>query len=143
MTAAKLPRHAAALRWLFVALLAATGIAKLLDMAGFVAIVASYRAIPVRLLGPSAWALTVTELSLAAWLMWGHALSRAGALLVALHALYLLWLLIALARGLAIDNCGCFGVYFTRPLTWFTPLEDMILLTGAWIFQRSARKAGP
>lgn len=30
--------------------------------------------------------------------------------------------------GIAIDNCGCFGVYFARPLTPYTLVEDLVLL---------------
>ncbi|MBC8645596.1 MAG: hypothetical protein H7X85_00410, partial [Thermoanaerobaculia bacterium] len=27
-------------------------------------------------------------------------------------------------RGIAVPNCGCFGVFLARPLTWGTVLED-------------------
>lgn len=35
---------------------------------------------------------------------------------------------LALHRGLQIANCGCFGVYWARPLTAVTLVEDALLL---------------
>jgi hypothetical protein len=32
-----------------------------------------------------------------------------------------------LRRGIALDNCGCFGVFLARPLRWTTVLEDAAL----------------
>ncbi len=34
----------------------------------------------------------------------------------------------AFARGLAIPNCGCFGVYLGQPLRWWVLLQDALLL---------------
>lgn len=111
-------------RALFVALLLAAGVGKLLDMPGFYGIVESYRILPLALVPISAWLLVLSELALAAWLLWGRWLHRASLALIALHAMYLLWIVIALARGIELANCGCFGVYFARPLRWYTPFED-------------------
>ena len=33
-----------------------------------------------------------------------------------------------LARGLTLANCGCFGVFLARPLSWESPLEDLVAL---------------
>lgn len=134
------PRHLLFLRGLFFLLMAATGIAKLLDMPGFITVVDSYRSLPAILLAPAAWALMLTELALAAWLLWGRYLRHAALLIVLMHFMYLIWLLMALARGLELENCGCFGVYLARPLTWFTPLEDLSLLLLAGVFFYSARR---
>ena len=142
MTAHKNMGCAVILRGFFVVLMSATGIAKLLDMQGFISVVASYRTLPFVLLAPSAWALALTEVALAVWLAWGRWLYAAALLLMALHLMYLAWLLLALARGMQLDNCGCFGVYLAQPLTWYSPLEDAVLLSLAFLLWRGARKAG-
>lgn len=121
-------------RWFFAVLLLASGTGKLLNMPGFYEIVDSYRILPAALIPPSAWALALLELGLAAWLIRGRRLGLAGLALITLHTMYLLWITSALSRGLKLDNCGCFGVYFARPLEWHTPLEDMALIALAvWL----------
>jgi Methylamine utilisation protein MauE len=120
------------LRGIFILLLLASGLGKAADMAGFYAVVGSYQALPDALIPPSAWLLMLTELVLATWLIGAHHLRWAALTLIGLHLIYLGWTLLALWRGLALDNCGCFGVYFPRPLTWQTPLEDAALLALAF-----------
>jgi uncharacterized membrane protein YphA (DoxX/SURF4 family) len=134
---------ATVIRWFFVLLMAASAIGKLADMPGFFAIVASYRLLPAAVIPVSAWALALFELSVAAWLIAGRRMREAALALAALHIVYLAWLLIALARGLSIANCGCFGVYWPRPLTWLTPLEDVFLLTLAVLLWRGVRSIPP
>jgi Methylamine utilisation protein MauE len=120
------------LRAFFALLLVASGVAKLLDMPGFVAVVDSYRVLPAPLLAPSAWALALFELALglavALTPRGSNALRLASLWLLLLHGLYLLWLGAALWRGLNIPNCGCFGVYWPRPLALGTLLEDSLLI---------------
>lgn len=129
------------LRWLFMLLMLATGIGKLLDMPGFVGVVATYRLLPEPLLAPSAWALVLTELVLAAWLLWGKRLQLAALLLIGMHLMFMVWQLVTLLRGISLDNCGCFGVFWARPLTWFTPLEDLLLIALAVWFWRATNTA--
>jgi hypothetical protein len=57
-----------------------------------------------------------------------------GGLLVAL-----MWSTLAaqaFARGLVVDNCGCFGAYFSQSLRWWVLLEDayqlLLALLAAW-----------
>lgn len=38
----------------------------------------------------------------------------------------------AFARGLALDNCGCFGVYLGQSLRWWILVEDAEFLLLAW-----------
>jgi hypothetical protein len=128
------------LRGLFALLMLSTSVTKLLDMPGFYAIVDSYRVLPAALIAPSAWALVITELLLFAWLLWGRQLRWVGLVLIAMHTVYLVWISVALARGLELDNCGCFGVYFARPLRWYTPLEDLVLIAMAVAFWALARR---
>lgn len=125
------------IRWFFVLLLAASAVGKLADMPGFYAVIKSYALLPEALIPVSAWALALSELGVALWLAMGRRVYVAALIVIALHVIYLVWLSIALARGLDIPNCGCFGVYWARPLTWFTLLEDLILLTLAIVMWRS------
>lgn len=130
------------LRGVFILLMAAAGLGKLLDMPGFYPVVASYRLLPELLVIPSAWALTLGELALAAWLVWGRWLKWAALAVIVLHLFYLFGVSQALLRGLELDNCGCFGVYWARPLRWYTPLEDLVLLTlSVWFWAQTKRAA--
>ncbi len=129
------------LRIFFLLLMALTGGAKLLDMPGFVAVVASYQSLPSLITAPSAWMLALTEIGFALWLASGKQMRLAAIALIAMHLLYLAWQLIALARGLHLPNCGCFGVYWVRPLNWFSPLEDVVLLVLAVLFLRGTHAA--
>jgi Methylamine utilisation protein MauE len=44
----------------------------------------------------------------------------------------------AFARGLAVENCGCFGAYLVQELRWWVLLEDAYLLLLALLAARSA-----
>jgi Methylamine utilisation protein MauE len=125
------------IRWFFVLLLAASAISKLADMPGFYAVIKSYALLPEAVIPISAWTLAILELALAIWLAMGKRINVAALIVIALHFVYLIWLMIALTRGLHIPNCGCFGIYWARPLTWLTLLEDFILLVLAIVMWRS------
>lgn len=44
----------------------------------------------------------------------------------------------AFARGLALDNCGCFGVHLAQPLRWWILLEDAWFVgLAAWVWHRT------
>ncbi|MET9969234.1 MauE/DoxX family redox-associated membrane protein [Streptomyces sp. NPDC006356] len=54
------------------------------------------------------------------------------------------WSLLAVqayARGLAVDNCGCFGIYLTQRLSWFVLLQDALTLLYAAVLIHSARRS--
>ncbi len=129
-----------AIRFFFVLLLFASAVGKLLNMPGFYGIVESYNTFNVAFIAPLAWLLALAELTLAAWLLIRRQLVWAAAAVVALHAVYFLWVGAALIRGLNIANCGCFGVYWPRPLTIYTLLEDAILVGLACLLWRAAMK---
>ena len=130
------------IRCLFVLLLAASAIGKLADMPGFYAVIKSFALLPEPVIPISAWALAIFEFILAIWLVIGKRIDVAALVVIALHVVYLAWLMIALARGLNIPNCGCFGVFWPRPLTWFTPVEDFVLLGLAILMWRDVNKKG-
>jgi Methylamine utilisation protein MauE len=125
------------IRWFFVLLLAASSIGKLADMPGFYGVIKSYALLAEGVIPVSAWALAIVELLMAIWLATAKRINVATAVVIVLHFVYLAWLAIALARGLNIPNCGCFGVYWARPLNWFTPVEDLILIGLAMVMWRS------
>lgn len=43
----------------------------------------------------------------------------------------------AFLRGLAVDNCGCFGAYLAQPLRWWVLLQDIEFLALAVWARRS------
>jgi hypothetical protein len=51
----------------------------------------------------------------------------------------------AFARGLAVENCGCFGAYLAQELRWWVLLEDAYQLLLALLAARSlgVRLPGP
>lgn len=128
------------LRIFFICLLAASSLAKLADMPGFYAVIRSYQLLALDWVAAAGWLLVAVELLLAVWLCTGKGLVWSTGVLVGLHVVYFVWLSIALLRGLNIPNCGCFGVYFPRPLTPYTLLEDVALLTVAGLMWVKAGK---
>ncbi|MEQ1515501.1 MAG: MauE/DoxX family redox-associated membrane protein [Usitatibacteraceae bacterium] len=128
------------LRWAFVLLLLGSASGKLLDMAGFIAVVETYQSLPRSLTPAAAWGLVAVELIVSVWLAFSVASRLAALAVVALHAMYFAWIGSALLRDLSLSNCGCFGVYLARPLTGWTLLEDGILLALATILCRNTRE---
>lgn len=120
-------------RVFFIALMLASATGKLLDMPGFYDIVRSYKMVPELLLIPSAWALTLFELAMGIALI-SKAWQQVVWCLIPLHLFYLAGLSQALLRGLHLSNCGCFGVYWARPLTPYSIVEDVVLLSFAVLF---------
>lgn len=126
-------------RVFFVLLMLASATGKLLDMPGFYGIVRTYQMMPEWLIIPGAWVLTLFELALGLALC-SKAWRNVVWVLLPLHLFYLVGLSQALLRGLVIPNCGCFGVYWGRPLTPYTLLEDIALLALAFALYRFAPK---
>jgi uncharacterized membrane protein YphA (DoxX/SURF4 family) len=130
------------LRAFFALLLIASALGKLLDMPGFYGIVATYQVLSAALIPAAAWMLTLVELALGVWVAAGVSMPRAALAVIALHAMYSVWLTAAIVRGLNIPNCGCFGVFWPRPLTVQTLVEDSVLLVLAvalWIVHARSR----
>lgn len=126
----------AGLAWALAALHLAAAGAKLLDLRGFAAVLADYRLAPAALLLPLAIFAVLVELAIGVGLLlapWRRAAALAAA---AVAAVYGIVLTVTLARGIALPNCGCFGVYLARPLTILSPLEDAALVLAAWLVAR-------
>ncbi len=107
--------------------LLATAAGKLADVRGFAAVLETYRSFPEAALRPLAVGISLFELSLAIWLLSGRRLSGAAAASAAMHLAYAAFSAATLARGIEIDNCGCFGVFSARPLTAATVVEDLVM----------------
>ena len=112
----------------------AAGIGKFLDVKGFVGVIDTYK---FNLPRPVAWIIAVLvsafELSLGIWILSGYQLYWAAIASIFMHAGYAVLLTITLARGIKLNNCGCFGVFLARPLRWFTPLEDVALIIVSYV----------
>ena len=126
---------------LALVLLAAAG-GKLLDLPGFTMVLRGYRFFPVPLLWPLAIAITGAELLLAGWLLWGRSLARAAQAGAALHLLYAAWSAFMLLRARPVLNCGCFGSFIARPLSWATVIENLVLASLCIALYSLSRRSG-
>ncbi len=130
-------------RILAVLLLAMTA-GQLSDISGFVDALAVYE-VGGR---PASWVLAISIV--AAEAMSGVGLLRRGGTLrrvapgVAV-VVAVAWTILgvqAFARGLVLDNCGCFGVHLAQPLRWWVLLEDAEFIALAWWVRRKDTLTG-
>ena len=128
------------LRFAIGAILLVSAGGKLLDIAGFAGVLKTYAAFPDAILLPLSLAIPLAELALALWLFSGQFLAAAAAASVVMHFLYAAWSAISVLRGLRLSNCGCFGVFWPRPLGWTTVLEDLVLMAASLALAILARK---
>jgi Methylamine utilisation protein MauE len=113
------------LRVLIGTILVATAIGKLLDVAGFARVLGNYRVFPEELIPALAAFVPIAELVLGVWLFGGRRPFAAAVTALAVHLAYAAWSAVAILRGLKLANCGCFGVFWPRPLGWSTVVEDL------------------
>ena len=106
----------------------ASALGKSLDLAGFVAVLDTYRAFPDSTLWPLGLSVTGVEFVLGAWVLSGWHLQTSALVGAGLNGVYAVWMAISLGRGLELTNCGCFGVFFPQPLTWLSPVEDLVMV---------------
>lgn len=130
-------------RRILAVVMVAMAAGQLSDVRGFVDIVANYRVGGSTFAGVLAAALVVGEVVGGVGLLAGdHARRRRAACLVV--AVAVVWSLLAaqaLARGLAVDNCGCFGVHLGQPLRWWVLVEDAELVAVAlWVRGQMTRR---
>jgi len=133
-------RLAVVLRATIGTILLATATGKLLDISGFARVLGTYEVLPEGSLFPLAVAIPIAELALALWLFSGRALAGAALASAVMHAGYVAWSWAALARGLHLKNCGCFGVFLARPLSWETVVEDLVLVAMSLALLALARR---
>jgi hypothetical protein len=131
------------LRFALGAVLLVTAAGKLLDIPGFADVLKTYEAFPDAILLPLALAIPLAELALGLWLFSGRFLAAAAIAAVVMHFLYAVWSAVSVLRGLRLSNCGCFGVFWPRPLGWSTVLEDLVLMAASFALATLARKRPP
>jgi hypothetical protein len=115
---------------------------QLSNLSGFIDIVASYGLGGTTVAGLAATALIAGELTAAAGLVSRDQTRRHRAASVAV-AVALAWGVLgmqAFARGIALDNCGCFGVHAGQSLRWWVLIEDLELLALAWWVRANAAR---
>ncbi|MGH9367482.1 MAG: MauE/DoxX family redox-associated membrane protein [Thermoanaerobaculia bacterium] len=129
------------LRCAIAAVLAAAAAGKLSDLEGFAQVLRTYEALPERALRPAAVAVPAAEGLLALWLVSGRRLTGAALASAVVHLFYGAWSAVSLARGLDLPNCGCFGVFLARPLTWRTVVEDGLMAALSLLLLALARRS--
>jgi hypothetical protein len=115
-----------------------TGIGKLLDIPGFVNVLITYQAIPSWGLHLVAIIMVLLELRVSEWLFRDKTLVLGALSSLILHSVFTLWATITLIRGVEVPNCGCFGIFFARPLTIGTVVEDLVLVLASFFLLRLA-----
>jgi hypothetical protein len=120
------------LRYFIASVLLLTGIGKLLDVPGFIGVIDTYKIIPTFLQPAIAVSMVLVELKIAENLFRKINLKITALAAVALHICFTLLATLTLLRGIEVPNCGCFGVFWARPLTIITVAED-IFMVGACV----------
>lgn len=133
------------LRYFIASVLLVTGIGKLLDVPGFIKVIDTYKIIPVFFQPAIAVAMVLVELKIAENLFRKINLEITALAATALHICFTILATTTLLRGIEVPNCGCFGVFWARPLTLLTVAED-ILMVGVCVLlfrllQRNERQA--
>ena len=115
-------------RYFLGLLFVSTGIGKLLDNRGFAEIIASYKlGIAHEFLLPIGLAFSLVELWVGLNLLRGRALPTNALMTLMFHLGYASLATVTLYRDISLNNCGCFGVFWARPLTQMTVVEDLML----------------
>ena len=126
------PRRRGAARWVLATLLAAMAAAQLSDLQGFIDIVATYRVGSGAVAGALGAALITGEIAGAVGLWGGPPRRQAGTVALAVAVGWSVLGAQAFARGIAVDNCGCFGVHAGQQLRWWVLIEDLEFIALAW-----------
>jgi len=121
------------------------GLQKVLHLHEFAEAVLAYQLLPESLVGLAVAGLPWLEVAAGLCLAAGLKRRSCLVLLTGLVAIFLVVILITMARGLSID-CGC-GLFFQRQVGWAAVAEDTVLLIWAaglywWELLRS-EKGGP
>ncbi len=109
-------------------ILVGSALGKALDLAGFADVLETYQAFPQSSLYLIAFAVTIFEFFLGGWMLSGWRLQTSAITAAIMNFGYAVWMTVTLFRGLQLANCGCFGVFFPRPLTWVSPIEDLVMV---------------
>lgn len=116
---------------------------QLADLSGFVGVLETFQLGGAGLAWVSAAALLGGELVSGGWLLIAPGRRPLLPALV-FAATSMIWSALAaqaFARGLVLDNCGCFGVYLAQPLRWWVLVQDAALLGYSALLLRAAIRA--
>lgn len=122
-------------------LLLATAAGKLLDNRGFAAILGTYQLLPEAILLPAGLAVGLAEAAVGLWLLGGWRLGAAAVAAFVMHIAYFAVLALTMARGIVLSNCGCFGIYWGRPLGYVSLAEDLVVAAVAFLLWRWAARS--
>ncbi|WP_055469062.1 MauE/DoxX family redox-associated membrane protein [Streptomyces ardesiacus] len=131
------------LRLVLGALFAAMGAGQLASFGAMPGILDAYRLTSGAGSAALAAAVIAGEASAGAWFL-ARPRSSARTPVWIFTGVNLVWATLAVqayARGLAVDNCGCFGRYAAQPLRWWVLAEDALMLLYAWLLLRRKRSS--
>lgn len=116
------------LRLFIASILLLTGIGKLLDVPSFIKVIDTYKIIPAFLQPVVAISMVLVELKISENLFCNINIKITALAATALHICFTLLASLTLLRGIEIPNCGCFGVFWARPLSFITVAEDIFMV---------------
>lgn len=116
------------LRYFIASVLLLTGLGKLLDVPGFIKVIDTYEIIPIFFQPFVAVSMVLIELKIAENLIRQINLKLTALAATVLHIGFTLLATITLVRGIEVPNCGCFGIFWARPLTFITVGEDIFMV---------------
>lgn len=113
------------------------------DVAGFVEVLETYRAGSGLVAAVGAGVLIAGELLAGVGLLrpGSHSRIRTSWLAIGVTGAWSLLGAQAFARGLALENCGCFGVHLAQPLRWWILVEDIEFVALAWWVHRAVLRS--
>lgn len=125
-------------KWYLAAIMAVMGVTQLVSWNIFIDAIEGYDVVGRS--GSSALGAVIILGELAAAVMLIRNL-RLGALISVVVMIVWTGLAVqAFARGLSLDNCGCFGQWIPQRLRWWVLLEDLYLLgLSAWLVRKGLR----
>lgn len=121
----------------------AMGVAQLASFGHMPRILSAYGLVTGAAATVLAVALIAGELVCGVWLL-ARPRSKALAPVWVYTGVSAVWTVLAVqayARGLAVADCGCFGIHLSQRLGWFVLLQDALTLLCAALLFRSARAA--
>lgn len=130
------------LKYFFVVLFLLTAIGKLLDNRGFAEVIATYDLLPAWSLLSVGVCVSLFELFLGLSILKNFQLKICALVTILVHIGYVGLASLTLYRGIEIKNCGCFGVFWARPLTLQTVVEDGVLLVISILFYKAVQTTG-
>jgi len=103
-----------------------SGVAKLIDSAGFMRALTTYQVFPVWIIHPLTRTVPLIELGLAIWLLTGLIPQLSALAITIILAAFTAVIARNLTRGVRF-SCGCFGSD-NVPATWLTVWRNLVLL---------------